>query len=166
MRWACQRLPGAPAIERVFPHASMGATARAARASGATDTVQATSPIRHRRRALARRLHRHGHPHEGLPRLANREPLIAHGGGSVRAGLHGLLDRLLRQAAGTLGLRRLPLPVQTAVGRDESQVARVVRRDCRDRCQPAVRASPRQDSIRTRPADSSRLERSRSTSLT
>ena len=61
-----------------------------------------------------------GHTHEDIPRQVDDEPLPPHRGGHVPEGLHGLVGRPLRQAPGTLGLRRLPLPVTTAVGRRRS----------------------------------------------
>ena len=77
--------------------------------------------------------------------MTNRYP--PHRGGHVPKGLPGLVGRPLRQAPGTLGLRRLPLPVTTAVGRDEAQVAGAVRRGGGDRRQVAGRACLRQGAL-------------------
>ena len=79
-------------------------------------------------RAVAGHLHRRGHPHEDLPRQVDNEPLPAHRGGHVQAGLRRLVVGPLRQAPGTVGLRRLPLPVPRKVGRDQAPVAGAVRR--------------------------------------
>ena len=58
--------------------------------------------------------------------IVNRYPLIE--AGMSRRDLHGLVGGPLRQAAGTLGLRRLSLPVPPKVGGDEASVAWAVRR--------------------------------------
>ena len=60
-------------------------------------------------------------------------PLPSNRGGDVPQRLPELVERALRQAPGTLGLRRLPLPVPQAVGGDEAQVAGAVRRGGGDR---------------------------------
>ena len=46
----------------------------------------------------------------------DNEPLPAHRGGDVPEGLRRLVGRPLRQAPGTLGLRRLPVPVPPQMG--------------------------------------------------
>ena len=68
------------------------------------------------------------------------EPLPAHREGHVPQRLHELVEGALRQASGTLGLRRLPLPVPPAVGGDQAQMAGDVRRGGGDRRQIAGRA--------------------------
>ena len=83
------------------------------------------------RRAVAGHLHRRGHPHEDLPRQMDDEPIPAHRGGHVPErlpGTDGLVGSPLRQAPGTLGLRRLPLPVPSQMGGDQAPVAGAVRR--------------------------------------
>ena len=81
------------------------------------------SPRRNHRRAVAGNLHRRGHPHEGLPRQVDGEPLSPHRGGHIPKRLLGLVGSPLRQASGTLGLRRLPLPIPPTVGGDQAQMA-------------------------------------------
>ena len=93
----------------------------------------AARPRRNHRRAVARHLHRRGHTHEDLPRPVDDEPLPSHRGGDVPQRLPELVEEALRQAPGTLGLRRLPLPVPAAVGGDQAQVAGAVRRGGGDR---------------------------------
>ncbi len=62
-------------------------------------------------------------------------------------GLRRLVVGPLRQAPGTLGLRRLPLPVTPALGGGEAPVAGAVRRGGGDRRKPARRARLGQDPI-------------------
>ena len=95
----------------------------------------AARPRRNHRRAVARHLHRRGHTHEDLPRPVDDEPLPSNRGGDVPKRLPELVEAALRQAPGTLGLRRLPLPVPAAVGGDQAQVAGDVRRGGGDRRQ-------------------------------
>ena len=64
--------------------------------------TEAASPVRRDRRALARHLHRRGHTHEDITRQVDNQPLPAHRGGDVQAGLYRLVGRTLRQAPGTL----------------------------------------------------------------
>ena len=95
------------------------------RAPGAEEGTAGS--LTHRRRAVAWHLHRRGRPHEAVTRQVDYQPLPAHRCGHVPQGLHRLVDGPLRQAAGTLGLRRLPLPVTPAMGADQAQVAGAVR---------------------------------------
>ena len=81
----------------------------------------AARPRRNHHRAVARHLHRRGHTHEDLPRPVDDEPLPSNRGGHAPQRLPELVEGALRQAAGTLGLRRLPLPVPAAVGGDKAQ---------------------------------------------
>ena len=87
-------------------------------------------PIRCRRprRAVAGYIHRRGHQDEAVPRQVDREPLSLDRGGDVAEGLPCVVEGALRQAAGTLGLRRLSLPVSFTVGGDQAPVAGAVRR--------------------------------------
>ena len=62
----------------------------------------------------------------------------------------------LRQAAGTLGLRRLPLPVTPAMGGDQAQVAGAVRRGGGDRREHAPQARLRQGAVPPSAKDSPR----------
>ena len=66
--------------------------------------TEAAGPRWNHRRALAGNLHRRGHPHEGLPRQVDGEPLSPHRGGHVPKGLPGLVaearyDRPLERSA-------------------------------------------------------------------
>ncbi len=80
--------------------------------------TEAARPHRDDRRDVARHLHR-GHPHEDLPEQVGEEPQPADRGGDVSGQLHGVVGEALRQAPGTLSLRRLPLPVTPSMGREE-----------------------------------------------
>ncbi len=77
----------------------------------------------------------------------DREPLPPHRGWDVKEGLHGMVGRPLRQTSGTLGLRRLSLPVPPALGGDQAPLAGAVRRGGRDRRQDAGRAGVRQGTV-------------------
>ena len=105
------------------------------------------------RRAVAGNLHRRGHPHEGLPRQVDGEPLSPHRGGHVPKRLLGLVGSPLRQAPGTLGLRRLPVPVPSQMGGDQAQMAGAVRRGGGDRRQVAGRAGIHQGAVLAYAAD-------------
>ena len=56
-----------------------------------------------------------------IPRQVNSESLPAHRGGHVPQRLPELVEGALRQVAGAVCLRRLPLPVTPAVGGDQAQ---------------------------------------------
>ena len=58
-----------------------------------TQDPEAAGPRWNHRRALAGNLHRRGHPHEGLPRQVDGEPLPPHRGGHVPEGLPGLVAK-------------------------------------------------------------------------
>ena len=77
--------------------------------------------------------------------MTNRYPLIE--AGMSRRDCLDWWGRPLRQAPGTLGLRRMPLPVTTAVGRDEAAVAGAVRRGGGDRLETKGRAGLRQGAL-------------------
>ena len=91
------------------------------------------------------------------------QPLPAHRGRHVPQGLRRLVGGPLRQAAGTLSLRRLSLPVTPEVGGDKAQVSGSLRRGCRGRRQDAERAGPTEDALPAHAADAPRTRRSRST---
>ena len=86
-------------------------------------------------------------------RPVDDKPLPPDRGGDVPQRLPELVEGALRQAPGTLGLRRLPLPVPPQMGRDEAQVAGAVRRGSGDRRRVARRAGPGQDVVPALPAD-------------
>ena len=81
------------------------------------------------------------------------QPLPAHRGGHVPEGLRCLVGLSLRPAPGTLGLRRLPLPVTGEVGGDQAQVAGALRRGGRDRRQVAGRVGPAENALPPHIAD-------------
>ena len=85
------------------------------------------------------------------PWITNRYPLIE--AGMSRSDCLRLVEGALRQAPGTLGLRRLPLPVPKAVGGNEAEVAGAVRRGGGDRRQIAGGAVTGQDAVPALPAD-------------
>ena len=87
------------------------------------DSGPGSASRRNLRRAVARHLHRRGHTHQDLQRPVDDEPYPLIEAGEVPPRLPELVAGALRQAPGTLGLRRLPLPVPPALDGDQAQVA-------------------------------------------